>query len=254
MPDPAPLAFVCAMPMELRPLARKLGLRRETVGGVELSRGSLDGRPVVATVTGMGTALAGAGIRRLLDAVTPARVLVVGITGAVDDETVLGTVVRPARVIDAATGREHEHHPPDPGPTAGAMWTTDVITPADELPALRARGVVALDMETAAIAQACEAHGVPWSVVRAISDRATDGSVDDDVFHLARADGRPDPAAVARYLARHPARIPGLLRMGRDASLAARKAATAAIRSVAYLPGGSPPPPSGEPPPPGPPS
>jgi adenosylhomocysteine nucleosidase len=232
MPDPAPLAFVCAMPMELRPLARKLGLRRETVGGVELSRGSLDGRPVVATVTGMGTALAGAGIRRLLDAVTPARVLVVGITGAVDDETVLGTVVRPARVIDAATGREHEHHPPDPGPTAGAMWTTDVITPADELPALRARGVVALDMETAAIAEACEAGGVPWTVVRAYSDRATDGSVDDEVFHLSHQDGTPDPAAVARYVLRHPNRLPTLARMARTATKATANAADAAITAA----------------------
>ena len=232
MPDPAPLAFVCAMPMELRPLARKLGLRREPVGGVELSRGSLDGRPVVATVTGMGTALAGAGIRRLLDAVTPARVLVVGITGAVDDETVLGTVVRPARVIDAVSGREHEHHPPDPGPTAGAMWTTDVITPADELPALRARGVVALDMETAAIAEACEAGGVPWTVVRAYSDRATDGSVDDEVFHLSHQDGTPDPAAVARYVLRHPNRLPTLARMARTATKATANAADAAITAA----------------------
>lgn len=232
MPDPPPLAFVCAMPMELRPLARKLGLRRETVAGVELSRGSLDGRPVVATVTGMGTALAAAGIRRLLDAVTPARVLVVGITGAVDDETVLGTVVRPARVIDAATGREHEHHPPDPGPTAGAMWTTDVITPADELPALRARGVVALDMETAAIAEACEAEGVPWTVVRAYSDRATDGSVDDEVFHLSHQDGTPDPAAVARYVLRHPNRLPTLARMARTATKATTNAADAAITAA----------------------
>ncbi|HKE75168.1 MAG TPA: hypothetical protein VKB57_16215 [Acidimicrobiales bacterium] len=230
MPDPDPLAFVCAMPMELRPLTRKLGLRRDTVGG--LRTGSLDGRPVVAAVTGMGTALAAAGIRRLLDAVTPARVLVVGITGAVDDETVLGTVVRPARVIDAASGREHEHHPPDPGPTAGALWTTDVITPADELPALRARGVVALDMETAAIAEACEAGGIPWTVVRAYSDRATDGSVDDEVFHLSHQDGTPDPAAVARYVLRHPNRIPTLARMARTATRATTNAADAAITAA----------------------
>jgi len=230
MPDPDPLAFVCAMPMELRPLTRKLGLRRDPVGG--LRTGSLDGRPVVAAVTGMGTALAAAGIRRLLDAVTPARVLVVGITGAVDDETVLGTVVRPARVIDAASGREHEHHPPDPGPTAGALWTTDVITPADELPALRARGVVALDMETAAIAEACEAGGIPWTVVRAYSDRATDGSVDEEVFHLSHQDGTPDPAAVARYVLRHPNRIPTLARMARTATRATTNAADAAITAA----------------------
>jgi hypothetical protein len=96
--------------------------------------------------------------------------------------------------------------------------------------------VIALDMETAAIARACEDRGVPWAVVRAISDRATDGSVDDEVFHLARQDGRPDPAAVARYLVRHPGRIPGLVRRGRDATLAARCAAHAAIAAARTLP------------------
>ncbi|HET6954007.1 MAG TPA: hypothetical protein VFI47_26815 [Acidimicrobiales bacterium] len=233
----APLAFVCAMPMELRPLTRPLGLRRATVGGVRARTGTLDGRPVVAVVTGMGTRLAAEGIDRLLRTVTPRHVLVVGITGAVDDETPIGTVIRPARVIDHATGREHAHAPLSPGgEPAGALWTTDVITPASELPALRHRGVVALDMETAAIARACEERGVPWAVFRAISDRATDGSVDDEVFNMARQDGRPDPAAVARYLVRHPGRIPGLVRMGRDAALAARRAAAAAIAAARTLP------------------
>ena len=37
---------------------------------------------------------------------------------------------------------------------------------------------------------------MPWSVFRAVSDRATDGSVDDEVFRLSRPDGTPDPAAV----------------------------------------------------------
>jgi adenosylhomocysteine nucleosidase len=249
-----PIAFVCAMPMEAKALTKRLGLRHTTVAGGRGWTGTVANRPAVAIVTGMGTRLATEGSERLLDAITPCHVLVVGITGAVDEDTPIGTVIRPARVIDHATGREHHHQPLGPGEAHGALWTTDVITPASELPALRARGVVALDMETAAIAQACEARGVPWTVVRAISDRATDGTVDDDVFHLARADGRPDPAAVARYFARHPGRIPGLLRMGRDASLAARRAAQAAIHAVGFLPGGSPPPPAGGPPKPGPPS
>jgi adenosylhomocysteine nucleosidase len=227
-----PIAFVCAMPMELRPLTKRLGLRRAEVGGAPARTGTLDGRPVVGVVTGMGTRLAAAGVERLLDAVTPAHVLVVGITGAVDDETPIGTLVLPERVVDHRTGREHEHHVLGPGAAHGTLWTTDGITPAADLPDLRARGVVALDMETAAIALACEERGVPWSVFRAISDRATDGSVDDEVFGMSRQDGTPNPAAVARYLVRHPGRIPGLVRLARGATLAANRAADAAVAAV----------------------
>ena len=232
----APIALVCAMPMELRPLTRRLGLARCQLGGGPARCGTFEGRDVVALVTGMGTALATAGARRLLDAVTPSLVVVVGITGAVEDETPIGTVVTPALVIDHATGREHLHRPLGGGAGDGAMWTTDVITTAAELPALRARGVVCLDMETAAIAHLCEERGVPWTVVRAISDRATDGSVDDEVFHLSRQDGRPDPRAVARYLLRHPGRIRGLVRMGRGAKLATERAADAALAALRVSP------------------
>ena len=49
------LAFVCAMPMEMRPLAKRLGLTKGEIGGVELRTGTLDGQPVVGFVTGMGT-------------------------------------------------------------------------------------------------------------------------------------------------------------------------------------------------------
>jgi adenosylhomocysteine nucleosidase len=234
----SPIAFVCAMPMELKPLTRRLGLRRAEIGGGPARTGSLDGRPVVAVVTGMGTRLAAAGLARLLGAVTPARVVVVGITGAVDDETPIGTLMLPERVIDHASGREHRHHLLGPGETRGALWTTDAITPASDLPALRARGVVALDMETAAVALACEERGVAWTVFRAVSDRATDGTVDDELFHLSRQDGTPDPRAVARYLFRHPGRIPGLVRMARGARLATDRAADAAIAAVRAAGGG----------------
>jgi adenosylhomocysteine nucleosidase len=233
LPDgPGPIAFVCAMPMELRPLTKRLGLERATVGGGPARTGTLDGRDVVGIVTGMGTELATAGIRRLLDAVTPVQVLVVGITGAVDDDTPIGALVLPERIIDHATGREHRHHLLGPGEVHGAMWTTDVITKAHELPALIDQGVVSLDMETAAIAQECEAREVPWTVFRAISDRATDGSIDDEVFHLSHQDGTPDPKAVLRYALRHPLRVPGLAKMGKGAAKATQVAADAAIAAV----------------------
>jgi nucleoside phosphorylase len=232
-PDrPGPIAFVCAMPMELRPLTKALGLESTTLGGGPAKRGTLDGREVVAIVTGMGTELATAGIRRLLDAVTPAHVLVVGITGAVDDVRPIGSMVWPAVVIDHASGREHEHVLLGGGAVSGAMWTTDVITKPHELPGLVERGVISLDMETAAIALECERQGVPWSVFRAISDRATDGSIDDEVFHLSRQDGTPNPKAVLRYALRHPVKLVSLAKMGKGATLATRAAADAAIAAV----------------------
>jgi nucleoside phosphorylase len=228
----APIAFVCAMPLELKPLTKRLGLRLSALGGGPARTGNLEGRPVVAVVTGIGTRRAASGMRRLLGAVTPRHVLVVGIAGAVDDETPIGAVVLPARVVDHASGREHEHHLLGPGAAHGALWTTDAITPASALPALRARGVVALDMETAAVALACEQRRVPWAVFRAVSDRATDGSVDDEVFQLSNRDGSPNPRALARYVVRHPSRLPGLARLARGASLAADRAADAAIGAV----------------------
>ena len=70
---------------------------------------------------------------------TPARVVVVGICGAVDDETPIGAPILPARVVDHATGRQHQHRLIGPGEAHGAPWTTDAITPAADLAALRAQ-------------------------------------------------------------------------------------------------------------------
>jgi hypothetical protein len=95
--------------------------------------------------------------------------------------------------------------------------------------------VISLDMETAAIAACCAGRSIPWSVHRAISDRATDGSVDDEVFHLSNQDGTPNALAVARYFLRHPQRIPGMVTMAKGAKLATEEAADAAIAAARTL-------------------
>jgi nucleoside phosphorylase len=228
--DGGRIAFVCAMPMEVSPIVRRLSLKKQRVGEVDVHRGSLGQRDVVAIVTGMGTRLATDATTRLLDTVAVDHVVVVGITGAVENVTPIGTLVLPEVVVHSGAGTEHRPHPLGTGTPQGKMWTADeLVTDLDEIARLRAEGVVALDMETAAVATVCEARGIPWSVFRVISDRATDGTVDEEVFGLSNQDGTPNPRAVARYFARHPARLVRMARLARGARLATRTAADAAI-------------------------
>ena len=183
----------------------------------------------------MGPELATRGTERLLGAITPERGVGVGITGAVENDTPIGALILPEVVVNSETGSEHRPAPLGGGTHHGTMWTTNVITPAHELPALRARGVVALDMETAAIAACCEQRGIPWSVFRVISDRASDGSVVDEVFAMSNQDGTPNPRAVIRYVLRHPHHGPRLAKLAKGAKLATTRAADAAIAAVAAV-------------------
>ncbi len=217
------VALICAMPMELKPLVKKLKLAKDGPRRV--------GDGVVAIYTGMGTELATKSTEALFAAVPDIeRVVVFGITGAVKNETPIGAIVIPERVVNSETGKSFT---PTPHPDAkGVMWTTNVITPASELPALIEQGVVSLDMETAAIGEVAEKHGVPWSVFRTISDRASDGSVDDEIFKLSNQDGSPNPGRVIRYFAKHPGAVPRMIKLARGAFMATNKAADAAIASL----------------------
>jgi adenosylhomocysteine nucleosidase len=223
------IAFMCAMPMELRPLRRRLRLRKSELGYA----GWIGDRPVTAVITGIGTALAHAATVRLLDEVDVERVIVVGIAGAIENQTPIGALVLPEFVVSGAYGSEHRPTPLRVGNAHGKLWTSDelLLDPA-VLADLRAHGVVALDMETAAIAKVCDEHDVPWSVVRAISDRAGDGTVDGETVGLTHPDGRPNVSAVARYLVRHPDALPRLVRLGKGAKLAAARAAETAINAL----------------------
>jgi adenosylhomocysteine nucleosidase len=235
--DDGRIAFVFAMPIELAPLVGKLSMTEVQVGETTMHEGTVDGRDVIAIVTGMGTELATAGTRRLLDTVNVQWVLVVGITGALENETPIGTLVLPEIVVNSETGREFRPAPLADGTPAGKMWTTNgLTTQSSDLAALRAQGVVSLDMETAAIAELCEARNIPWSVFRVISDRASDGTVDEEVFHLSNQDGTPNPEAIERYIAEHPERLPLLAQMAEDAKLATHTAVDAAVAACARIP------------------
>jgi adenosylhomocysteine nucleosidase len=235
MNEPAgsgPIAFVCAMPMELTPLVERLGLEQTEIDGFAVHRGTLGDRDVVAIVTGMGTKYATEGIEQLLDRVDVGHVVVVGITGGVENVTPIGTLVLPEVVVNGEAGTEHRPHRLGDGAHQGTMWTSDALhTGVEGHAELRERHtVVALDMETGATAAVCEARGVPWSVFRVISDRP-DSNIDQELFRMSNLDGTPNHEAIEQYFAEHPERVEELAKLAEGSTLAAKVAAEAAIRA-----------------------
>lgn len=228
--EPPAVVVLAAMATELRPLVRALGLRPRQIGGVECRAGQRsDRRRLVAAVVGVGPEAAGRATERLLAAATPERVVLAGVSGGIDPAMRIGTLLSPDVVVAQSTGEEHRPTRPVPGGRGGTLMTCETLAAGDAARAeLASRGVAAVDMETAAVAAVCERRGVPWGVLRAISDRPDDHLVDESVFDLVRADGSTDGRAVARLLARRPWEVRRLARVARDT-----RAALAALTPVA---------------------
>ena len=216
------------MPSELHPLVKVLSLQR-TETGYSGAAGSI---ALVAAKTGIGTSRAAEATERLLEPGDHAgrvdHVMVVGIAGGMGRSKV-GDIIFPEVVVDKTSGTEYR-----PTPLGGVVSSGRLVTHDDfdmqpaECDVLVAGGFVAVDMETAAVAGVCERRGIPWSVVRAISDLV--GVTPGDVIGLANPDGTPNVGASVRYLLTKPWRIPRLVRLGLDSQRAAKGAAEAAAR------------------------
>jgi nucleoside phosphorylase len=233
----APRVLVFApMPSEMRPVVKLLRLERTgNQGKLAVYAGRCGDADVVLTGTGVGPALAHAAAERMLGDSTFDRVIVCGIAGGLAPASVVGDLVVPAEVYDACTGERFRATPVDGVVPKGVirMGDGDDYEFGDaEVAQLVADGVTALDMETAAIARVCSRHNVPWIAFRVISDMAGDASLGGDVLRLVDELGRPKPWPSIRYLLSHPTQIPLLLRVGRDASAAARAAAAAAVSAI----------------------
>jgi adenosylhomocysteine nucleosidase len=227
------IAVIAAMPSELEPFVKKAGsLTRETLGDRPLYRGRIGEAEVVATRTGMGTDFATQVTDRLLDAYDIDHVIAIGIAGGVTGVEI-GDVLTPALVINGDDGTERVPTTPRGITPRGKLRTSNTFSVDKALMDRLAReGVNAVDMETAAIGASAERHGCSWSVYRAISDKASDDLISAEIFGLAHPDGSPNLWAALRFIARRPWVLPGLIRLGRDAQIAADAAADAALREL----------------------
>jgi adenosylhomocysteine nucleosidase len=226
------VALLAPMPTELTPLRKKIPL--EAAGDGVFHTGRIAGADVVASTTGIGTEKAAAATHRVLDCGDIDHLVVVGIAGGLPGGLRVGDVVVPEVVIDG--DGPDEFTPAQLGTLrpAGRLRTSDDLAIDDaHLAELVTAGVTALDMETSAIARVCEERGVPWSVVRSISDIAGESPLDDEMLAMMGPDGAPKPGAAARYIARHPGRVPALAQLARGAMKATSAAATTAIAACA---------------------
>jgi nucleoside phosphorylase len=226
--------MLAPMQVELQPIVRQLGLTDD--GDGTRYRGSAGPVEVVAMLTNIGMAAGADAARRILEHEVD-WVMVVGVAGGVDHARItIGDVIVPEVVLDRASGSTYHPTPVGDVPPYGIVSCgDDLITDPDMLAQMERDGVVAVEMETAAVAPVCEDAGVPWTVFRGISDFADGGLVDDALFAMTRPDGSADPDAMQRYLAENPERAQVLAQLGADFTLAIDNAAAAAIRACALL-------------------
>jgi nucleoside phosphorylase len=221
------------MSLELRPLVKRLGARSSTVEGTVVFTARQGGVDVVVSQIGVGPSAARASTERLLDRFQVDHVVVSGIAGGIDAGSVIGGVVVPDTVVDVSSGRTYRTTQLGALQQSGTVGTVDeFITDPVRLAGLVDDGVVALEMESSGVGEVCEARGVPWSVVRVISDRPDAGLADGTVMDALRPDGSTNVLAALKAMAVRPSRIPGFVQLGRDASMAARKAAATTLAAL----------------------
>jgi nucleoside phosphorylase len=221
------------MTIELRPVVKRLGARPSRVDGIKVFRAQRNGVDITVAQIGVGPTMAAQATKRLLDLIPVDHVVVSGIAGGLHPGATIGTVILPAVVLDVESGREYHPSPLGDAPLDGKIGTVDeLIVDPTRLASLAEQGVLALEMEAAGVAAASESAGIPWSVVRVISDRPDDGLTEAPVLDALRPDGTTDVWAALRLVATRPSRIPGFVRLGRDSSMAAGKAAGATLGAL----------------------
>lgn len=135
-----------------------------------------------------------------------------GLTGALRDDLkigdwVIGTGVSGGFDHDCDAGWIERVAAALPGARAGRFHADGLLADAPAKRALGAGGAVAVDMESHIAARVAAAHGLPFLILRVVSDRVDD-EMPPAVLVSMGPKGRTDYARVAASLVRHPRQIP----------------------------------------------
>jgi adenosylhomocysteine nucleosidase len=218
-------------------------------GGIS---GNLGGRSVVLMKTGIGLKRARDTASRTFEALPDIEVVAItGVAGALDHRLKLGGIVLAERLI---TRREESFHPdrvikasPEPlrnfasalesrrlDYATGGILTSRraIVTVAEKQLAAAQSGALAVDMESAVIADEAHLRGLPFVCLRTILDTANDELAG---AALADENGRVRPLVAARTVVTNPSMLIGAARLIRNLRTSTRALATAMESVLLHL-------------------
>ena len=200
---------------------------RDFRAALRARQGRIVGEEIRVVHLGIGPAAASESMRRVLAEGNPRLVVCAGFAGGLEPRLRIGALVVAENftspgLLARASG----------GAVVGALVTraVPVETPAAKAALARESGALAVDMETASVAEACRAAAVPLLAVRVISD-AVDTALPvpfEEWFDLVRQ--KPRRWGLVKYLARHPGKIRPFARFVRGLTPARRALADFLVR------------------------
>lgn len=204
------LGIIGAMDVEVATLKEAMTAKTETtVAGSVYCEGILEGLPVVVVQCGVGKVNAALCVQALCDRFSVTHVVNTGIAGSLDAELDIGDfvisrdaiyhdfdchILNPAYVVGQVPGLSVRAFPADEGLLKLAYAAADSLCPGhakigtvasgDQFVCSKEQkaqivadtGALCTEMEGAAIAHGAWRNGVPYVVIRAISDKADDSA------------------------------------------------------------------------------
>lgn len=205
---------MAALEREVRPLIRHWRLNEREHDGRRF-RFFEEGEAVLVC-GGIGAKAARRAAEAVIVLYAPAVVHSVGYAGALDPELKAGTVLRPARVIDASDGSSVQI-----AGGQGLLVSHALVANVAQKSKLRdSFGAQAVDMEASAVARAAEARTVGFGVVKVISDESDFELPATDRF--VNTEGHFQETRFAIYVALRPWLWPRVIRLAHNSKRATR--------------------------------
>lgn len=173
----ADIGIVCALAIEINPFLNRCERPRKYSGGDFVFRGGIyDGIRIAIVQSGVGFAKARQATQAMIDAHRPSWIISAGFSGALQPQMKIGDIVVGTSLVDThgqqLTIDMQMPANPSQGLYVGRLVTADAIVRTVEEKrqlAERYQGL-AVDLESLAVAQVCQADKIPCLAVRVISD------------------------------------------------------------------------------------
>ncbi len=158
------VAIVAALEREVRPLVKEWRVSEKEYAGRNFR--FFENGDIVLVCGGIGAEAARRAAEAVIAIYTPKVIYSAGFAGALGPALKVADIVQPQRVVNASDGSSVHL---DRGEGVLVSFGS-VANPAQKAKLRDSFGAQAVDMEAAAVARAAEARGVPFAVVKVVSD------------------------------------------------------------------------------------